>query len=222
MVINLSSVDLIAADGSQSLDRINLLIKIAAHSSKLIKFNSIKIFTGYPEIQKLPKNKKLQYIPTKLHSVVDYSKFVLTRLHEHIDAEYCLIFQHDGFILNPNLWSDRFLDYDYIGALFPEAPWSKVNRVGNGGFSLRSKKLMKYCSNLDFDFSFNEDKLICVDHYNYLCDNGFSFAPEQLASKFSLEEDNQYNKDINKVFGFHGSSRRPHLYSRTLELINQI
>ena len=112
MVINLSSVDLIAADGSQSLDRINLLIKIAEHSSKLIKFNSIKIFTGYPKIQKLPKNKKLQYIPTKLHSVSDYSKFVLTKLHEYIDAEYCLIFQHDGYILNQNLWSYRFLDYD--------------------------------------------------------------------------------------------------------------
>ena len=72
------------------------------------------------------------------------------------------------------------------------------------------------------DSVFNEDKLICTDHYNYLCDNGLSFAPEQLASQFSLEEDNAYNKDINKVFGFHGSSRRSHLYSRTLELVNQI
>lgn len=220
--IQLNSVDLVVVDGNEGFERVNLLIKIALHNSKFIRFNSIKIFTGYRPIQSLPKYQNIKYIPIELNSILHYNKFILTKLHEYISAEYCLIFQHDGFIINPQFWDERFLEYDYIGALFPKASWNKINRVGNGGFSLRSKKFIKYCTSLDLDFSFNEDKLICTDHYNELCRSGFTFAPPELAAKFSLEEDNEYNNNIEQVFGFHGSSRRPHLYSRTLELIKKI
>jgi hypothetical protein len=220
--IQLDSVDLIAVDGSKSWDRINLLIKIAQHNSKFIRFNCIRIFTGYEPIENLPKLKNIEFIPIQLSSISHYNKFILTKLHEYVCAEYCLIFQHDGFIINPQFWDEGFLEYDYIGALFSEAPWNKVNRVGNGGFSLRSKRFIEYCASLSLDFSFNEDKLICTDHYHELCRNGFTFAPPEIAAKFSLEEDNEYNNNIEQVFGFHGSSRRPHLYSRTLELISRI
>ena len=220
--IQLDSVDLIAVDGSKSWDRINLLIKIAQHNSKFIRFNCIRIFTGYEPIENLPKLKNIEFIPIQLSSISHYNKFILTKLHEYVCAEYCLIFQHDGFIINPQFWDEGFLEYDYIGALFPEAPWNKVNRVGNGGFSLRSKRFIEYCASLSLDFSFNEDKLICTDHYHELCRNGFTFALPEIAAKFSLEEDNEYNNNIEQVFGFHGSSRRPHLYSRTLELISRI
>ena len=53
-----------------------------------------------------------------------------------------LIIQHDGFILNHKAWDNEFLNYDYIGA---PVYWmgNKLIEVGNGGFSLRSKKLLK-------------------------------------------------------------------------------
>lgn len=187
-----------------------------------IKFNHVKIFTGYEDIAKLPKSKDIEYIHVSIPSIEEYNRFVVQDLHDYIVSSHYLIFQHDGFIVNPDNWSYNFLNYDYIGAVFPEAEWSAVNRVGNGGFSLRSTRLTKYCSTLNFDYSINEDKLICVDYYNVLREEGFTFAPPELAARFSLEENTEYNSDINKVFGFHGSSRRPHLYSRTLKLINSI
>ena len=56
-----------------------------------------------------------------------------------IKTEFMLGIHDDGFVINPNLWTDQFLKYDYIGA-----PWSHTipyygqkYRVGNGGFSLR-------------------------------------------------------------------------------------
>lgn len=68
---------------------------------------------------------------------------------DYVDTDYCLIIHDDGFIVNPHLWTDDFLKYDYIGA-----PWylginrgltwlqDRHNLVGNGGFCIRSKKLM--------------------------------------------------------------------------------
>ena len=63
-------------------------------------------------------------------------------MNNYFDTDYVLTFQSDGFILNPDAWTDEFFNYDYIGA-----PWGD-NRyaVGNGGFSFRSKKLMNFVS----------------------------------------------------------------------------
>ena len=71
-----------------------------------------------------------------------------------------LVIQDDGHIVNPSLWDEEFLKYDYIGLPWPfEDSWiekqlkeqrpiiRKVypkNRVGNGGFSLRSRKFLEF------------------------------------------------------------------------------
>ncbi|MFM6811478.1 MAG: DUF5672 family protein, partial [Dolichospermum sp.] len=105
-------------------------------------------------------------------------------LNSFIETEFCLVTQGDGFIINPQFWSEEFLNYDYIGA-----PWRKQshlvnsqgqtvnildlnkNRVGNGGFSLRSKRLLELCSELDFDniqtSSLSEDLIICYYFYDW-------------------------------------------------------
>jgi len=186
------------------------------------KFNHVKIFTGYRDIAKLPKLKDIEYIHVSIPSIKEYNRFVLKDLHDYIVSSHYLIFQHDGFIVNPDNWDYNFLNYDYIGAVWSKRVWNTVNRVGNGGFSLRSKRLTKYYSTLNSNYSINEDKLICVDYYNILREEGFTFAPPELAARFSLEVNTEYNSDFNKVFGFHGSSRAPHLYPRTLKLINSI
>jgi hypothetical protein len=78
-----------------------------------------------------------------------YSYFLMFDLHKHIDTKYCLLIQHDGFIVDPEMWDDNFYNYDYIGAPWPSIdnhfvdPFGKVRRVGNGGFSFRSKKLLE-------------------------------------------------------------------------------
>src|SRR5690349_6482270 len=84
--------------------------------------------------------KAIQFAEVKLlqpESVLgyeDYNRFVVTELHNHFNTEHCLLIQWDGYVINPEAWSDEFLQYDYIGA-----PWD-TNIVGNGGFSLRSKR----------------------------------------------------------------------------------
>lgn len=39
-------------------------------------------------------------------------------LDSYIETPHVLVVQYDGFILNPDAWTDEFLEYDYVGA-----PW---------------------------------------------------------------------------------------------------
>jgi hypothetical protein len=222
MHFNLSNIDLCVIDGSLSINRLHLLNSIASHSLNSVIFNSVKIFSGYPDLAGYESKSNFKYIPVSIKSIAEYSNFIIKDLHHYIDAEYCLIFQHDGFIVNPNVWSQDFLNYDYIGAVFPKANWNTVNRVGNGGFSLRSKRFMKYCSTLNYSSSINEDKFICVDNYQNIVSRNFKFAPPHIAANFSIEEATEYSSNDFLPFGFHGSSRRPHLYARTLKYIQKV
>lgn len=130
-----------------------------------------------------------------------YSEFCIKNMAEHVDTDHVLIIHPDGYILNPSAWSNDFLQYDYIGATW----WYKDNKnVGNGGFSLRSKKLLDILANLDLDRYHPEDDIICRGIRPYLDEQGIKFAPEEVANRFSIEaygvQDNRYNG----AFGFHG------------------
>ena len=89
----------------------------------------------------------------------------------------------------------------------------KENLVGNGGFSLRSRKLVEITSKIDFDsLKFpikNEDVIICHYLYKEMLKNGIRFAPPEIASQFSMENEHHlYGQDVNTVFGFHGKHLR--------------
>lgn len=75
-----------------------------------------------------------------------YSEFCVEEMHKHVETDFCLTVQLDGFAVNPDLWDSKFLDYDYIGAPW-RSTWSRklpeAYRVGNGGFSLRSQKFLR-------------------------------------------------------------------------------
>ena len=134
-----------------------------------------------------------------INSVQAYSKFVLQELHKYIKTEFVLIVQWDGWVINPSAWQDRFLDYDYIGAVWPWHP--EGLRVGNGGFSLRSKKLLELTADPRFVYkNKNEDDLICHFNRDFLVSNGIKFAPEDLARHFSYEMEGTNLE----TFGFHG------------------
>jgi len=117
---------------------------------------------------------------------------------------FCLVQHTDGFVIHPENWDDVFFKYDYIGA-----PWGQVeviNRVGNGGFCLRSKKLIKFISRYSFNGRHADDTYVCQIKYNEIVENGFTFAPPDIAGKFSVEDKNpDLQLDINKSFGFHGA-----------------
>jgi hypothetical protein len=151
-------------------------------------------------------------IPT-LKSNNEYGQIIFEVLPEIITHEHVLVFQWDGFPLNPSKWKDEFLEYDYIGA--PDGNW-----VGNGGFSIRSKKLLTTLKKLNISvdlknpFDQPEDKIICTHKKNILENNGIRFTPIRIAKEFSVEH-GPLNKD---VFGFHGPWNLP-IFFRESDLI---
>jgi hypothetical protein len=142
---------------------------------------------------------RLELIPA-LRSREDYSRFVLRELHRHVTTPFVLIVQWDGYVLDGRCWSDAFLSCDYIGAKWP---WHESMRVGNGGFSLRSTRLLELTSRLpaDVETATNEDELICRVFRNSLeTEHGVVFAPEALADQFAYER----AVPDRPTFGFHG------------------
>ncbi|HEX3633784.1 MAG TPA: DUF5672 family protein, partial [Casimicrobiaceae bacterium] len=129
----------------------------------------------------------------------DYSHFVLASLLDHVDTPHVLLVQWDGYAVNPAAWRGDFLDCDYIGAKwFWEA---EGQRVGNGGFSLRSRKLLEALRDPRIVLTGAEDVTICRTFRGLLeRDHGIRFAPEALADAFAFE----VAYPIGTPFGFHG------------------
>lgn len=137
----------------------------------------------------------------RLQSMADYSNFMTRQLPNAIDTPFVLVIQWDGYVVDPAAWSPAFRDYDYIGAkwLWP----TDTMTVGNGGFSLRSRKLLRALTDMRMlpIPNVNEDVLICRGHRLQLeRDYGIRFAPEKVADRFSYEE----SVPDAPTFGFHG------------------
>lgn len=170
-------------------DRCLEIIKIYENNG----IRNIKLFTS--------KHIDSSYV-VKIDSIVSssqYSNFVLKELYKYVDTEYVLISQWDGFIINFDKWSDNFFEYDYIGAHW----WWKHDSIygGNGGFSLRSKRLLDKTKDLEYDESIPEDEFICVKNLNNLINQGIKFASKDVSRLFSVE-----NELCTDSFGFHSYS----------------
>lgn len=127
---------------------------------------------------------------------------MVKELYKYVDTDFVLCTQWDAFVLNYKAWSEEFLSYDYIGA-----PWwfNDENNVGNGGFSLRSKKFINEASRLPLKNFNPEDVVLCRTYKHLLSIHGIKFAPEHTASKFSFEGNNKYGQKWNGQFGWHDS-----------------
>lgn len=141
-----------------------------------------------------------RHIPiTMLSGRETYSRYVIKDLFPLIKTGHVLLIQWDGYIVNADAWSDDFLDYDYIGARwgFHDDP----HVVGNGGFSLRSRRLLAALQDPGIDRFEPEDAKICR-HYRPLLESryGIRFAPGEVADRFSFET--TYPTGI--TLGFHG------------------
>ena len=132
-------------------------------------------------------------------SRLEYSRFMLRELAAHVATRHVLCVQWDGYVLDPNAWDPAFLGYDYIGAPWPH--FADGMRVGNGGFSLRSRRLVEACANLPISDE-PEDVAICRTHRQHLEQRfGLRFAPEEVARHFAYERMTPTGKE----FGFHGA-----------------
>lgn len=142
----------------------------------------------------------IRVIPTdKFNSSRDYSEFMIHELADHVQTPHCLVVQWDGFVLNANKWKPEFLQFDYIGAPWPQ--FDDGRDVGNGGFSLRSKRLLEACQEPQFRLEGPEDVAICRTNRDFLEeDNGICFADFDLAKSFAFER----TQPDQPTFGFHG------------------
>jgi hypothetical protein len=131
-----------------------------------------------------------------IHSVADYSRFMVRELGAHFTGTHALVVQWDGFITDPARWDPAFLDYDYIGAPWP----GQEPAVGNGGFSLRSRRLVDALAAMETPEVHPEDHRICELYRPQLeRDCGIRFAPVDLAARFSWET----GEPPGPSFGFH-------------------
>jgi hypothetical protein len=178
-----------------------------------LSFGKIKILSP---IKPINLDQRIEYIKIPVLTYVQYNNFQMGEINTYIDTEYLLLVEGDGFITHPELWDNRFLDYDYIGAPWPDKSHYSHVRVGNGGFSLRSKKFMHLCS-LCQVCNFNWDHLVCVTYRDFLLENGIKYAPLELAAKFSFESDLQdYQNSFNDSFGMHGKNANFHIITQSL------
>jgi hypothetical protein len=134
-----------------------------------------------------------------LGSRAGYSRFMLHQLAAHLTTPHALCVQWDGYVLDSTRWDSAFLDYDYIGAPWPQ--FADGPRVGNGGFSLRSRRLIEACAVLPISEE-PEDIAICRTHRRLLEERfGLRFAPEEVARRFAYER----MIPTGDEFGFHGA-----------------
>jgi hypothetical protein len=108
-----------------------------------------------------------------------------------------LIIQHDGWIVNGPAWREEWKQYDYIGA---NAGWTEPGedgKGGNGGFSLRSKRLMESAR------QFSTERLGCHPEDVFLSDKhrsklhqreqfealGFKFATRAVQRDFAVDSE---------------------------------
>jgi hypothetical protein len=143
-------------------------------------------------------------------SVADYSRFMVKALGDCIETDFALVVQYDGYVLNGRRWRAEFLDYDYIGA-----PWSRGG-VGNGGFSLRSLRLLKALRDRRIAELVPEDVAICTTYRGLLeSEYGIRFAPVDVAARFSFET----LPPPQPTLGFHGIAHMVRLVNMSEEEI---
>jgi len=154
-----------------------------------------------------------KWIPIEPITMQEYNKIVFNGLDEYIETDYYMIVQYDGMPTDAEFWDDDFLKYDYIGAVWPWLPDGQ--NVGNGGFSIRSRKLALACRDLEFapealaQDRYAEDVNICRYYRSQLESQGIVFAPSDLARKFSAElPGGKFD-----TYGFHGTLCLPYYLS---------
>jgi len=144
--------------------------------------------------------------------ISNWNEKVIQDLYKYVDTTHMLLYHQDGYVINPELWDDSWLELDYIGSPWPlptdsysyRTPSGKLIRVGNS-VSLRSKKLMELVSTRPIELHYgnnNEDGQICVWERDWLESQGCKFATFEQALKFGKEAPLPENIGL-KTFVFH-------------------
>jgi len=176
-----------------------LALRALQRSRSGVQFARAALFTdALPEGVVAPAG--VDVVPIRrIASRDDYSRFVLKELVDHVHTPHVLLVQWDGYVHNAAAWDPAFLDCDYLGARWF---WHEDGHdVGNGGFSLRSQRLLRALKDPRIELVEAEDLTIGRTFRDLLeRDYGIRFGSGALADRFAFEA----AYPIGTPFGFHG------------------
>lgn len=174
-------------------------IKAMQYSMRGIEFGDVVLITHRKPFF-LPKEIRYAHI-SKLTDIDHFNYKTVYDMGDYIHTDFALLVHYDGFVVNPDMWRDEFLEYDYIGSPWPLPKegddttyrdiYGNLCRVGNS-VSIRSKRLMDYPKKANVPWVgekgyFNEDGFICCKIRHLLEAEGMKIAPLELAVYFGHE-----------------------------------
>jgi hypothetical protein len=129
--------------------------------------------------------------------------------HSELFGSHLMGFHWDGFVINTAAWTDQWLEYDFIGASWPDGI------VGNDGFCLKSMRWLDALRGLNlpntYDACHPSDGLTCrmeeldgrPGYRRRMEVRGMKIASFEATRTFSRE--NEELPTDNLPFGFHGT-----------------
>lgn len=182
------------------------ITKALLHCNRLMKFDKITLLHpnpySHPEINVV-----------KVDSPGN-NLCVINELPKAITCDHALGIHWDGFIVDPEMWTDEFLEYDFIGC-----PWNLNNlpnkdwRVGSGGFYMFSNRMAQAWGHI-CNLEEHNDWQIGALYRDKFEDLGMKYAPFELASRFGRECELEIEDE--ETFGFHGFQYKDHEKFRSM------
>ncbi len=164
---------------------------------------------------------RLDFDPTLAGGIRSLSLDYICKLHARFDTEYVLGIHGDGFPLRRGL--EAFVGpYDYLGAPWGRPSWYTERVfpyprycVGNGGFSLRSRRLCELAAwafrrkyrLLPYCYALVDDVFYCrvLPRFERTCRRTVVYAPPEVAGRFAFESNPEYYPAGGEMpLGFHG------------------
>ena len=205
--MNIQDVTLLMFDGGENVDQ---TVKTINHCAKLLPFGDVRcLLHKHPEIK---PDCDWFIIPDMTYRGKNFFYGMLGFLFNTSHMLYC---QNDGYILNPGLWRDEWLQYDYVAPPWPKRFYFtqrqgvKDYQMGCGGFCLMSRKFCKAVSMLLTQFKppdhENVDVWFCQTVRDKMEALGVKFAPFDVGLSFGIEYPIEEFPDWrdSDSFGFH-------------------
>lgn len=184
--------------------------------SKLVAGSLFPGLTAFCEAEGV----EVEVAPELTGSLRAMNRDCILKLHTRFDTSHVLIIQNDGFPLRPGL--RRFVGLcDYVGAPWEPPAWParllfppSRHAVGNGGFSLRSRRICEMASwhyrrglrAIPESWFTTEDVFYCrvLPRLSRRCRRALTYAPPEVAGSFSFEACGGHLPGERLPFGFHG------------------
>ncbi len=191
-------------------------IKALEYSMRGIEFGEVVLITHRKPFS-LPKGITYKHT-SKLKDIDSFNYKTAYELGRFIDTDFVLLIHYDGFVVHPEKWQDKFLEYDYIGSPWPIPAPGKIHcyhdiygnlcRVGNS-VSLRSKRFLDFPEKAgllwekDEEGFYNEDIFLCCRNKHRFEEAGMKFAPVEVAAQFGHEHPTPEVMEVDAPFVFH-------------------